>query len=340
MRKFVLLAGLALMWLAAQATAYEIEDRRSFGPDGASRTLRIISTGDASLFEPILTSFLQSEPNLRIDYVVASSTQLSRAIHEDGAVMDVALSSAMDLQTKLVNDGYALPHRSNATSSLPTWARWRDHLFAFTQEPAAIVLNRAAFDGLPMPRTRQDLIALMRANPDRFEGRVGTYDVRQSGLGYLFATQDARSSETYWRLTEVMGGLGVKLYCCSGLMIDDVVTGDLAVAYNVLGSYAQARPEETQIEVLLPEDFTTVMLRTAFIPASSELPDIAGRFIDHLVTRQWDNAPGLSQVFEGAELTRDDQALRRIRLGPGLLVFLDGFKKQAFFEEWRSAVLQ
>ena len=79
-------------------------------------------------------------------------------------------------------------------------------MFAFTSEPAAIVINRAAFEGLPIPETRQELIEALRARPDVFRGRIGTYDVRQSGLGYLFATQDARASETFWRLMEVMGG--------------------------------------------------------------------------------------------------------------------------------------
>ena len=41
----------------------------------------------------------------------------------------------------------------------------------------------------------------------------------------LFATQDARATETYWRLTEVMGRVGAKLYCCSGQMIDDLRVG-------------------------------------------------------------------------------------------------------------------
>jgi iron(III) transport system substrate-binding protein len=338
MRYLVVVALLILGWLPNPGSAYEIEDRRSFGPASADTVLRVISTGDADLFAPILDTFLDNAPEVQIDYIVASSTELAKAITEDDT-LDVAISSAMDLQTKLVNDGYALSHRSTATGALPEWATWRDHLFAFTQEPAAIVLSKAAFDGLPLPTSRQELIALMRSHPDRFDGKVGTYDVRSSGLGFLFATQDARTSETYWRLTEVMGGLGLKLYCCSGQMIDDVVSGKLAVAYNVLGSYALARSDD-EIIVLLPGDFTTVMLRTAFITESTSSPEAAKAFVDHLVSRNWTSAPGLSAVFQGVDLASADQGLRRIRLGPGLLVFLDEYKKRAFFEEWRSAVLQ
>jgi len=40
----------------------------------------------------------------------------------------------------------------------PSWAKWRQSLFAFTIEPAAIVLNKNAFKNTIIPKTRQDLI--------------------------------------------------------------------------------------------------------------------------------------------------------------------------------------
>ena len=55
---------------------------------------------------------------------------------------------------KLVNDGYAL-----ALGDLehPDWAQWRESLFAFSTEPATIVINREAFEGVPTPSSRQGL---------------------------------------------------------------------------------------------------------------------------------------------------------------------------------------
>ena len=92
-------------------------------------------------------------------------------------------------------------------------------------QPLSIPRNPLENDDFP--RTRQELIRKLRENPARFKGKIGTYDLRQSGLGYLFATQDARGTETYWRLTEVMGQLETNLYCCSSDMIDDVVSEKL-----------------------------------------------------------------------------------------------------------------
>jgi len=275
--------------------------------------LKIISTTDVGFFASIITSFQAENPALSVDYITVSTAELMRA------------------------------HRSEMTQVLPDWARWRDHVFALTQEPAAIVINKAAFAGLDIPQSRQELISVLRDHPDRFRDRVGTYDLRISGVGYLFATQDARMSEVFWRLAEVMGALGIHLYCCSSEMIDDVASGRIAVAYNVLGSYAWVRSDvQEKIAIIQPHDFTTVMLRTALIPAASAQPDLAGLFVDHLIRVTWTGTPPGNARFPQIEplILRKDAALRPIRLRPGLLVYLDRLKRAAFLRAWESAILQ
>lgn len=337
MRHFVF--PLILIMMPALAAAFETEDFARFGPKDSPEVLRIISTADIGFFAPMITSFLATRPNIAIDYTVASSTELQKAITQEGEVFDLAISSAMDLQTKLANDGWAQRHASEATNAVPDWAVWNDMLFAFTQEPATIVVSKSGFGALPIPRDRNDLVQLLRQHPERFLGRVGTYDVRQSGLGYLFATQDTRASDTYWRLTELMGGLGVKLYCCSSDMIDAVKAGDLLIAYNVLGSYAINRADREEFEIILPADFTTVMLRSAIIPHNGASPALSGAFVDHLMTRSH-GARAQRLTHPDLDLGAFETALNRIRLGPGLLVFLDQLKRRAFLAEWESAILQ
>lgn len=333
------LLALGLIWLAGFAAAFEIEDRAQFGPADSPSVLRILSTADISFFMPMISSFLADRPEAAIDYTVASSAEVMRAIDHEGAEFDVVISSAMDLQTKLANDGKAMRHVSQATQSLPDWASWNNVLFAFTQEPAAIVVSRAAFGDAALPKDRQELIDLLRQDPDRFRGRVGTYDVRQSGLGYLFATQDTRASETFWRLAEVLGSLDAQLYCCSSDMIDAVKQGELLIAYNVLASYAANRDDRDEFEIILPADFTTVMLRTAFIPANAPSPELARDFVDHLLERSY-GPQAETLIHPSLDLQRIETSLNRIRIGPGLLVFLDQLKQAAFLAEWESAILQ
>ncbi|MGR3290797.1 MAG: ABC transporter substrate-binding protein [Paracoccaceae bacterium] len=337
------LTVLAMLLMAATAQGFDIESFKSYPADQPGQTLKIISTADTELFAPLVLEYQRQHPDVTIDYTTVSSTQLMRAIGLEQAKFDVAISSAMDLQTKLANDGFTRAHKSAAVDLLPDWGRWRDHVFSFTQEPATIVISPVAFEGLDIPQSRQDLITVLRNNPERFRDRVGTYDIRSSGLGYLFATQDARTSDTFWRLAEVMGSLGIRLYCCSSDMIDDVRSGKIAVAYNVLGSYAAARVDLTDsIEIITPTDFTTLMLRSAVIPANAENPVIAGSFIDYLIRSAWTSEG--AEYYPFPKITTDGAVLipspRPIRLGPGLLVFLDDLKRRKFLKEWENAVLQ
>lgn len=337
---WVLSGVLSLIW-AGPGAAYEIEGRQMFG-DGKGTVLRVISTTDIEILGPLVERFQAETPGVSVDYVAASSTELMKAIAEEGEHFDVALSSAMDLQTKLANDGFTVAHDGNARVNVPQWGRWRDHVLAFSLEPASFVVNRAAFAGLEIPRTRQALVTLLRNQPNRFRGKIATYDVEKSGLGFLFATQDARSSDTYWRLLEVMGGLGVRLFCCSAEMIEAVARGDVVVAYNVLGTYARARTDlADQIEVIDPQDFTHTMMRTAVILKTSEQKDLAGGFVDFLLSAAWGTRRIPEFPFrEAMRRSTENAHVRPIHLGPGLLVFLDHQKRARFLREWNNAVRQ
>ncbi|MGR3662851.1 MAG: ABC transporter substrate-binding protein [Paracoccaceae bacterium] len=333
----------AICTIASSASAFEIEDHHFYAANPEQAVLKIISTADLDIFDPILRAFQDQNPYVSIDYSVAGTTELMKAIYEEGAEFDLVISSAMDLQTKLANDGFAQSYSSAATAALPSWASWRNQLFAFTQEPAVLIVSDAFFTPKTTPRNRDDLIALLRESPERFAGRIGTYDVRSSGFGYLVATQDSRNSEAFWRLMEVMGRLDAQLYCCSGDMIRDVASGKLALAYNVLGSYAASQLTTTAgFQIIELSDFVNVMLRTALIPVNAQNVESARDMIDFLTvlnTRQdLIVATGLPAI--NTDALQENTALRPIRFGPGLLVFLDQMKRQNFLRNWESSLLQ
>ncbi len=328
---------IAMVW-AACATAQTWEDQQIFGNPDAKDVVRILSSTDTALFEDVLNGFVAASPERSVAYFVTATANIDTIVRGKSADFDVVISSAMDLQFKLANDGFALQVQNLGH---PKWAAWRNSLFAFTSEPAAIVINRAAFANGAVPRTRQALIRALRDRPDDFRNRVGTYDVRQSGLGYFFATQDARTSETFWRLMEVMGNLETRLYCCSGDMIDDVANGRIAVAYNVLGSYAQARASMAdKIEVILPEDFQTIMMRTALVPSDAPNPEGAQAFIAHLLGTLRLQAEIGSPSLPMLDTSRPFTEQSTISLEPALLTYLDRLKSQQFLAEWEDAVIQ
>jgi iron(III) transport system substrate-binding protein len=340
MRKII---ATAIVWFIAvsQVNAINIEERRVFGD--AVRSVRVLSTIDVDIIAPVFEDFLKSGANLSIDYQTASSQDVYDAITQDRAKFDMVISSAMDLQMKLANDGFASSLSDQSLAQVPAWARWRDVLVALAQEPVVTVLNRDAFSGAPIPETRTELAAILRENPDRYRGMLGTYDPMKSGAGYLFASQDARYSDTFWRLAEIMGGLRAQLYTTSSSMIEDVATGKIAMAYNVVGSYAMARlAGNTNVQILEFKDFTHILLRSALIPASAENKQDAEILLAYLLSDAGQTAieelAQLPRISEQGLMSRPHQ--KPIRMDPGLLVYVDPIKKQRFLAEWSAAVLQ
>lgn len=327
------LVALVFSLVAGLAGAQDWEDRVTFTAGAGQQVLRILSSTDAVYMSPILDAFTRQQDDLTVEYFVTGTKDIFELMLTRPNDFDVVISSAMDLQIKLVNDGAALPLRDIDT---PDWTHWRQSLFGFTAEAAAIVVNRAAFADLGLPQTRQDLIRTLRAHPDLFTGKIATYDIRRSGLGYLFATQDARTSETFWRLTEVMGALKTKLYCCSGDMIADVASGKMLVAYNVVGSYALAQDElSDRIDVILPSDFATTMMRTVFVTKATDQGEVAQAFVQYLLGAvEMGGLPALTQTDLGKE------AQRLVPLEPSLMIALDPIQRRAFTSEWESAIIQ
>lgn len=343
MRELVLaiVLGLGLILPVAGASAYEVEIEQVFGPaDG--REISVISTTDLASIDGVLQDFVETHQGLRIRYAQASSLQVFRAIHDERAAFDLVMSSAMDLQMKLANDGFAasvLPQ----TGNLPVWARWRDQLYGVALEPVMTLASRRAFGDLPVPRTRRDLIALLRENPGRFDRRVASYDPQQSGVGYFLISQDSQQSEGFWRLAEVMGRLNARLFCCSGEMIEELRAGRVAIAYNVVASYAaRYTPDDPDLMRLALEDYTLAIVRSALVPVNARNPDGATELLSYLLSppaqRHFAESAGVA-LMPGAGPPPPPH-LRPIRLDTGLLVYDDQLRRAGLLSEWNAAMVQ
>lgn len=342
----VLAIGLSVGSGAAQEAVMHI------GPEEGERRLLLRGTTDIAAFGPVLEAFAGMLPDLSITYEQWGSNELygltERSCRAGAADADLVISSAVDLQVRLVNDGCARPHRSEATSRLPAEAKWRDEVFGVTQEPAVIVYNRERVPPGEIPYSRFDLIDLLRPPGTRFAGRVATYDIETSGLGYLFAFADSQQATTFGSLLEAFGRSGAVATCCSAEIIDGVAEGTWLIAYNVLGSYALARAAtDDRIGVVAPHDYTLVLSRAAMIPKGSRQPELAGQFIDFLLGDAGRRALAEARLFtalgdpDGSEVELTEAAetrLRPIALSPKLLVGLDQHKRAQFLERWHASL--
>jgi ABC-type Fe3+ transport system substrate-binding protein len=342
---FILLALPAFADPAPEAT-------KAFGAPTAQRLLRVQSTTDIDLIAPVLNAFAGLHPNLRIDYQQWGSNELYRvsaqACAGQGPVADFVFSSAVDLQVRLVNDGCAQAYASAPTRALPLAANWRDELFGLTREPAVLVYNRALVPPSEAPQSRFDLLDLLRREDGRYDGKVATYDIEASGLGYLFAFADADQATTFGSLLEGFGRAHSVATCCSAEIITGVEEGRWLIAYNVLGSNALARAAvNPNLAVVAPQDYTLILQRSGLIPKGAANPADAGALIDFLLsdlgrrllaeTHLIVDPAKINPDDPSAPLSKDDATmLRPIPLSPILLVGNDRHRRAAFIDLWRK----
>ena len=341
---------IALILLCLPIPVPAQEDVRYFGPENAIQTLLIRGSTDIDAFAPVMLAFVDISSDTRIRYEQWGSNALYEKsddeCHRPDADADLLISSAIDQQVKLVNDGCAQAHRSANTRRLPDHANWRDELFGITREPAVMVYNREELMDDEVPLSRFDLIDRLRPNDSRFAGRVATYDIEQSGLGYLFAFADSQQASTYGALLEAFGRTRAVATCCSAELIDAVAEGRYLVAYNVLGSYALARAAvDPRIGVVAPQDYTLILSRAAMIPKGAQQAGAARAFLDFLLSDQGRMVLAQSHLIASFDDTdtigftsalRDSTVVRPIPLSPTLLVGLDRMKRELFIRQWRE----
>lgn len=341
---------LPLLLICNLAAAQEVprgglEARGRFGPDAAETVLKLRTTTDIGVLGPAITAFAATHPGLAVDFEQWGSNALYDAAlaecRADAVGADVLLSSAVDQLVELVNLGCARPWRSARTLALPAARRWRDEIWGLTREPAVILYNRRLVPPADVPHSRFDLLDLMRREDRRYEGRVATYDIETSGLGYLFAYSDSLEATSFGSLLEGFGRAGAIATCCSAELIEGVSEGRWLIAYNVLGSYAAARPAP-DVAVISPADYTLVLTRAYMIPRTAAAPEAAQDLLDFLLGPEGQRLMAEQGLISDsdAESSEAESAERPIRIGPTLLVARDTEKRRAFIRRWRETFPQ
>jgi len=324
----------------------------------AQSNLVVYSTLDAPRAAPLIAAFQAENPTLSVTYEDMLAADIAapviRETQAGQASADMVFSSGMDLQIKLANDGYGQPIAPQPAPFWPTWAKWQDTAFALTLEPAVLVYHKPSFPHGP-PSSRLELMDWLAAQPAAplGRGKIGTYDIDASAVGYLYLSRDLEHFTDIWSLIGKMGAAGVQVFPTSQDIISRVSDGRLALGYNILGSYAaeQARLYPDLGYVLL-RDFTVVVSRVGLVPRASPNPELGAAFMAFLMgsrgqtlMAQHLSLPAISPEVAAAGGLQGDLGaaqiagqLRPVAVSPGLMAYLDQGKRRQMLAKWQAAL--
>lgn len=347
---------LAVSFLATTALpALALEGEQTVFPASAAERARLVIRGatDVEAMRPLILDFQRLAPDVTVEFNDYVTNDLFKeaedACANQLAYGDLLLSSSVDQLVKLANDGCAQEYRSPETERVADWANWRDEVFGFTFEPAVIVYDGERVPPEDVPRSHVEIAELLRSKPDVYRNRIGTYDVRASGIGYLLAFHDAlQAPTTYGRLLESFSRADVVTRCCNSEVLGQIASGRLLIAYNVLGSYAYAAAQRNpDLRVVIPRDYALILSRGALIPDLAPNPALAQRFLDYLLSPRGqkvaqeeafyfsENAP-LPPGVDGPMSLIESGIGRPIRVGPALLAAQDRATREEFIRNWTS----
>ncbi|QPC86518.1 extracellular solute-binding protein [Mesorhizobium sp. NBSH29] len=348
------LLGLSALGLSVAARA-EVTLYPALDPTAPHRTLVIYSSLDAPLARPMIDGFQAANPDIAVRYEDLLTNEIyDRVVSETEAgtgTADLAFSSAMDLQVKLANDGYAQESHLPLSDRWPRWANWRDTAYALSFEPAVFVYHKPSFKDVPPPSTRGQLVEYLRAHGNSVFGRIATYDIERSGVGFMFMARDQEQYPDIWSVIRAMGAAGVKLYSTSGAILERVSDGRFVLGYNILGSYASYwAARNPDVGIILPKDYTVVMSRIALVPKSAKSPDLGRRYLDYAMSPQGQTVmaqelkmAAINPEVSGENTARAMQAelggqVRLVPVSPELMVYLDEVKRAHIIERWNDTL--
>lgn len=303
---------------------------------------------DRQVAAPLLDAFEAAYPNIQLTFRDHSTLEVDARVANEDNPPDVVISSAMPWQMARVNEGYAQPLESPAARAWPEWAKWRNEVFGFTFEPIVMAYRLDLARYMLPPKTHADLHTLLRQHRETLCGKVTTYSPLRSGVGYSLFQQDARYTTRFWNLVAAMGAVDTQLEANTRSMLEGLSDGRYWLGYNLLGSYAmhwaQTHPE---VIVQIPQDYSLVMMRMAFIHRDAPHPAAARAFLDFLLSQEGQRViagetplfsvrPGVIGPYTAQRLR--DQAgdrLYPIPLNAALLAFVDPARRAAFLARWK-----
>jgi iron(III) transport system substrate-binding protein len=317
--------------------------------------LIVYSSLDEPLAAPMIEGFQRQNPDVTVSYEDLLTGEIyDRIVKETDAgqkTADFAFSSAMDLQVKLSNDGYAQRSDLPLSAKWPSWANWRNTAYALTFEPAVFVYHKPSFTTEKPPATRAEFVDYLEHHAKDVHGRIATYDIERSGVGFLFMSRDQEQFADIWSVIQHMGAAGVKLYSNSSAILERIADGRFVLGYNILGSYAADwASRHPDVGIVLPKDYTVVMSRIGLVPQAANSPELGRKYLEYFMSREGQTIlstrlqiPAVNPDVAGDNTANTMQAIHGAQLLPvpvslGLMVYLDQVKRNRLIARWNEAL--
>src|SRR5207237_5210995 len=213
------------------------------------------------------------------------------------------------------------------------------------------IYNKRLVTGDDIPTDHASFARIINAKPDKFKGKVTSFDIEKSGVGFMMVTQDEKYFPGMKDLEKGFGATSYKVYSSTGNMLEKVSSGEHLLGYNVLGSYALVRAKKDQsLGVVLPKDYTLVLSRVIFVGKQAKNPNAAKVWTDYVLSQRGQKLIGsevelfsirndVDAEFTAAKLNQQlGSNVKPIPVSAEIVSYLDPKKRLDFLSSWKQAL--
>lgn len=265
-----------------------VEASREEGP------LDIYSIMAEEDWAPMLDAFSEKYPWVEVRTLDLGTTEVFERYYAESATSsataDMIVSIASDGWQRFMDRDEMLAYDSPEAANLPEWSTtWsQDGLYLISADPFGIVYNEAALpDGAEAPQSLADIVELVTADPDFFNGKVSTYAVdAQWGM---FWALDQHLGQEFWDAMDTLSP-ALRFETSGGGMGEKLASGEYVISfYAPLSTIPRGSGDFVKFSTM--SDGQPISDRGIAITAEADAPNSAKLLIDFILSEE-----GQSQV--------------------------------------------
>lgn len=324
--KFVLGCTSALSLLASSALAQQVpEGVPDYYPEDYGQIVEACRGEDGLViysnmaeynWAPVIEGFNELYPWVEVQTLdLGSGEVFERYFAEAGSgtqTADMLVSAAPDKWIEFNERGSALEYQSPELAHLPDFAQPLSNVYVLSTDPLVMMYNKRTLSEDLVPGSLAELAEIAQANPDKFDGKVTTYDIGDSSFGFAAAWNFAeKHGEDAWKWWEALGPM-TRPERSSGPMIEKITSGEYNVGYFISGIVLFPKMNDqlkTIVDWSFLENGTPLFLRGMAIPKESNSPACSKLMVDFILSNAGQTAFGKGGLTPYREDVSEDQVL-------------------------------
>ncbi|HUP27731.1 MAG TPA: ABC transporter substrate-binding protein [Chloroflexia bacterium] len=240
-------------------------------------------------WKPVLEGFNAKYPWIKVTTSDLGAYEVFERYYTESAgnarTADMIFTTAPDGWINFAKKGGVDPYLSKEDANLPAAAKIDKGLYAVSIDPMVFIWNKKLLTD--PPKTMAELIAQIQKDPNKYAGKLVSYDAAGEGFGYgLNWYYTKAKGDEGWKNLEVIGSTKPKILTSGGKMIDSVVAGETILGYFVSNITVQPRIAAAKeiLDYSFVPDAQVVAVRGMAVTKAAKSPNSAHLLLDYILS--------------------------------------------------------